>query len=62
MQHRVAILLILLVLCLSPRFHNDAKWDQTPVSKESIFDKKLDKGPVYNPLREKPFMKRMYKT
>lgn len=62
MPDKVAILLILLFLLLSPRPHDDAKWDVTPVFKESIFDKKQDKGPVYNPLREKPYMKRMFKA
>lgn len=62
MPDKIAILLILLVLLLSPRPHDNAKWDVAPSFKESIFDKKQDKGPVFNPLREKPYMKRMYKA
>jgi len=62
MHGKIAILLILLIFLLSPRPHNDAKWDIMPTFKESIFDKKQDKGPVYNPLREKPYMKRMFKA
>lgn len=62
MPDKIAILLIILVLLLSPHPHDDAKGDTVLGSKESIFDKKHDKGPVFNPLREKPFMKRMYNT
>lgn len=62
MPDKIAILLIILVLLLAPRPHDNAKWDQIPAYKESIFDKRQDKGPVYNPLREKPYMKRMYKA
>ena len=62
MPDKMAILLILLVMLLSPRPNADAKWDVAPTVKESIFDKKQDKGPVLHPLRQKPFMKRMYKA
>lgn len=30
--------------------------------KEAVFDKKQDKGPVYNPLRVKPYTKKEFKA
>ncbi|MFZ3229182.1 MAG: hypothetical protein WA160_03170 [Pseudobdellovibrio sp.] len=58
----VPILLIILFFSGSSELSHGVDNTQSLVLKETVLDKKQDKGPVYNPLRVKPYTKRMYKS